>query len=315
LRYARAAAKDHASSTVERAEMLMELAIGLQVRPKTPEHLKAAISLYEDALEICPRDERLLLARITARRATALQAMPGEDMGRLSDVRAAYEQAIPELKNSGTPEELAEVEMNLGLVVQELAAHGQAKLADAIAAYQRALATFNKQQFPAEFAILQNNLATAFLLLPMADERAKMREALAVQCFEEALKTVNLVEHPSEYAMLQNNLGNALQHSGTGHPVANLLRAVAAYDEALRIRSAATAPIEYANTLANKAACLCRLPDEPEQPHSGNRNNLTTAKSLYEQARQIFVQRGEMQRGDLVSDALAEIEESLGPPR
>ena len=36
----------------------------------------------------------------------------------------------------------------------------------------------------------------------MADERAKMREALAVQSFEEVLSVITLVDHPSEYAMI-----------------------------------------------------------------------------------------------------------------
>ena len=45
--------------------------------------------------------------------------------------------------------------------------------------------------YPREFAILQNNLATAFLSMPITDERGKMREALAVQAFEEGLKVVN----------------------------------------------------------------------------------------------------------------------------
>ena len=134
--------------------------------------------------------------------------VPEEGTGSLEAARAGLEQALPVLRASGSPAEVAEAEMNLGLVIQALAGSHRARITDAIAAYQRALRTFDRVRFPQEFAILQNNLATAFLSIPFTDERAKMREALAVQAFEEGLKVVSLVDHPAEYAMLQNNLGN-----------------------------------------------------------------------------------------------------------
>ena len=166
-----------------------------------------------------------------------MQAIPASGTALLERARAAFEQAIPTLNDFGRPEELAEAEMNLGLVIQNLAGAGRARITDAISAYQRALRTFDRARFPAEFAILQNNLATAFLSMPFTDERAKMREALAVQAFEEGLKVVNLIDHPTEYAMLQNNLGNALQYASSSHTLENNLRALDAYDEALKVRT------------------------------------------------------------------------------
>src|SRR5688572_31343398 len=75
LRVALAAARDPSASEVERAEMLMEVALGLQQRPKTPDDLRGAVALYDEALAVCAADEALLLARITARKGTALQAL------------------------------------------------------------------------------------------------------------------------------------------------------------------------------------------------------------------------------------------------
>ena len=103
----------------------------------------------------------------------------------------------------------------------------------------------------------------------MADERAKMREALAVQSFEEVLSVITLVDHPSEYAMIQNNLGNALQYASSGHVLDNNLRALTAYAEALKVRNERDTPLEYASTIANKANVLRNLPDDPDQPRSG----------------------------------------------
>jgi len=316
VRAALAAAEDETASPAERAEMLMEIALGLQQRPKDIGQLRAAIELYARAIDICPQEERLLAARIRARQGTALLALPGEGVEPLEAARAEFEAAIPALAEFGRPEELAEAEMNLGLVIQNLAGCHRARITDAVSAYQRALRTFDKHRFPKEYAILQNNLATAFLSMPFTDSRAKMREALAVQAFEEGLRIVNLIDHPTEYAMLQNNLGNALQYASSSHTIENNLRALAAYDEALKVRARANAPLEYANTLANKANCLRNLPDDPERPDDGNRGNLVAAREFYLESREIFARMGEPEKARIVAEACEQIDRELlsAPP-
>jgi tetratricopeptide (TPR) repeat protein len=303
------ATNDETCSEGERAEMLMELAMGLQQRPKSPEQLVAAVTLYDRALAICSAD--LLRARISARKATALQAIPDEGCAAMEQARAALESALPVLAQLGLAQEIAEARMNLGLVLQQLAGLGRARITDAIAAYQQALAGFDRARHPVEYAILQNNLATAFLSITISDERGKMREALAVQCFEDGLKAVNLIDHPSEYAMLQNNLGNALQYASTAHAVENNLRALEAYGEALKVRTRDTAPLEYANTLANRANCLWNLPDDPARPEQGNRVNLAAAKHGYQQAYEIYSEHGERAKCAMVSDAVVQIEREI----
>ena len=101
VRAALAAAADEQAPPAERAEMLMEIAMGLQQRPKTPEQIQSAIELYDKALEVCPEDERLLRARITARKGTALQAVPGAATTYLEQARAAFAEAIPTLIDFG----------------------------------------------------------------------------------------------------------------------------------------------------------------------------------------------------------------------
>ena len=306
-----AAADVDTATPVERAQMLMEIAMGLQQRPKTPEHLSAAVELYDKALSLCPAAEPLLRARITARKGTALQALPEIGTAALQAARAAFEEARPAIARAGQPVELAELEMNLGLALQGLAAAGLARLSDAIAAHQRALQVFDRARYPVEFAILQNNLATAFLSMPPSDEKARLREAMAVQAFEEALTAINRIDHPSEYAMLQNNLGNALQYASTSHGLHNNLRALEAYDEALKVRRPETMPLEYANTTANKANCLCNLPDDPAAPDDGNRGNLAQARTLYAEAQRIFAAHGDVDKAEIVGAALADIDRDL----
>jgi len=311
VKAALAAVEAEDASLAEKIEMLMEMAMGLQTRPKTPDHLRQAILLYEKALELCPAELFLLRGRLHARLATALQAVPADDLAPLKDAQRNLEAARDILKHDGTPEEMAEIEMNLGLVLQSLASANAVPITAAIAAYQRALRTFDAKAFPKEYAILQNNLATAFLSIPFSDERAKMREALAVQAFQEGLKVVNIIDHPSEYAMLQNNLGNALQYVSSSHSVENCLRALDAYDEALKVRTRATTPAEYANTIANYANCLRNLPDDVARPEHGNRKNLDKALQQYREAAEIFADFGEAQKVRIVSEIIAEIEAEL----
>ncbi|MDX8437137.1 hypothetical protein RFN25_27295 [Mesorhizobium abyssinicae] len=311
VRAALAAADDPSASPQDRAEMLMEIAMGLQQRPESPDQIEAAIDLYERAGAICPSDEYLLSTRIAARRATALLALPKGGADALERARTELEKATRHFADLDRPEELAEAEMNLGLTIHNLAGLNRARITDAISAYQRALRTFDRVRFPKEFAILQNNLATAFLSMPFTDSRAKMREALAVQAFEEGLKIVNLIDHPTEYAMLKNNLGNALQYASSSHVVENNLRALEAYDEALKVRTRAAMPLEYANTIANKANCLWNLPDDPADPGNGNRANLTAAREYYRECREIFMGSGEADKARIVAEACEQIDREL----
>jgi len=305
------AVESDSATSAEKADMLMEIAAGLQSRPKSAEPLEHAVTLYRRALEVCPDDSPLLRARITARLGTALQALPDGGNEQLVEARRCYETALPALAAAGTPEEAAELQLNLGLVQQALAPTGAARLHDAIDCYHRALRTFTRDTHPQEFSVLHNNLAVAYLSIPLTDERGRIREALAVQSFEEVLQVINLVDHPSEYAMIQNNLGNALQYASSGHPLDNNLRALDAYDEALKVRNPRDTPLDYANTLSNKANVLRNLPEDPDKPGSGRGASLHRARELYREAQRIFAMRGEPQRAAVVEDALLDIEREL----
>ncbi len=296
----------------DKVEMLMQIGMGIQQKPKNPQQLINAVQLYDAALKLCPKHETLIIARLEARKGTAYQAIPDNSPDYLLKARAQYEVALPTLNEQGLAEEVAEVEMNLGLVLQTLANFNKVPVTQCITAYQRSLKVFDRHKYPTEFAILHNNLATAFLSIPMQDERAKMREALAVQSFEAALEVINLIDHPSEYAMLQNNLGNALQYVSSSHPVENNLRALDAYDEALKVRNADDTPLEYANTIANKANCLRNLPDDMEKSDTGNTGHLLQARQLYREAQQIFNQYGETAKADAIQEMLQEVEQDLG---
>jgi tetratricopeptide (TPR) repeat protein len=307
------AVEDADASDSDKAQMLMEIAMGLQQAPRDPSDLMAAVDLYRRALALVPVGEAIGAARIRARLATALMAVPAEDAEPMQAARTEITKALATLTAEGSDAEIAEAEMNLGLICQTLAGWQMMPIQPAISAYQRALRTFDKAAYPKEFAILQNNLATAFLSMPFTDQSGKMREALAVQACEEGLRVVSLIDHPVEYAMLQNNLGNALQYVATAHRAENSLRALDAYDEALRVRTRRDMPEAYANTIANKANCLANLPDDLENPEAGNPRNVQEAVALLREAQGIFQSRGETEKARSVAEAIADLTSALAP--
>lgn len=317
LEAALAAADDADASPEERAEMLMEIAMGMQQRPKSAKQLHDAVALYERAMEVAPAHAAVMRARITARMGTALQALPDGGAVALDRAQGCFEAALPVLQALGQPEEVAEAELNLGLVLQALSGLGRGRVTDAIAAYHRSLRTFTRERFAQEYAVLHNNLAICYLSMPATDERGRMREALAVQSFEEVLKVINLIDHPSEYAMINNNLGNALQYASSSHVLENNLRALAAYDEALKVRNPRDTPLEYANTIANKANVLRSLVPDPAQAGAEGTQQtpagdpLGDALTLAREAQSLFAQHGDAQKAAMMAEVVNDISSEL----
>lgn len=299
------------ATTQEKIEMLIEMAQGFQKKPKTAQDLWNAVSLCHQAHELCAEDNLLWKARAKAGMATALKAIPDVGEQLLLEAKQRLEEALPILLEFAPQEEVAEAQMNLGLVLQSLVPFNLARMTDSIQAYQKALQVFTWQKYPQEYAILHNNIAIAYLSMPLTSEKESLRQGLAVQTFEEALKHIRLINHPREYAMLQNNLGNALQYLPSSHPLENILRAIAAYDEALKVRDPKDTPLEYANTISNKANALFNLPDNPEKPEAGNLKNMRQARTYYQEAWEIFTQHGQIEQAEVVLQMLQEVETEI----
>ena len=302
-----ASISSESATTAEKIQMLIEIAQGFQKKPKTAQDLHNAIGLFDRAYQMCGDDYVLLKARAKVGMAGTLQMIPDGGSQFLQQARTDYQEALPILQQFATAEEVAEVQMNLGLVFQSLVPYNLAQITESIHAYHEALRVFTWENYPQEYAILYNNIAIAYLSMPMSSERESFRQGLAVQSFEIALKHINLIEHPREYAMLQNNLGNALQYLVSSHPVDNNLRAVLAYDEALKVRNFQDTPLEYANTISNKANLLFNLPDDPEKPELGNPQNLLQAEEYYQEAWRIFTEHKQLEQAEMVAKALQDL--------
>ncbi|PMB51034.1 hypothetical protein CEN40_00275 [Fischerella thermalis CCMEE 5205] len=302
-----AAIASESASTTDKIEMLIQMAHGFVKKPKTAQDLWNAIDLYQEAENLCGEDYFLLKARAKVGRAGALQSIPQDTEGLLLQAQVLYTEALPILQEFASSEEVAQAQMNYGLVLQSLVPFNMAQIEDSIQVYQAALRVFTWENYPQEYAILHNNIAIAYLSMSGGFQQQYLFEGLAVQTFEAALKHINIIDHPREYAMLQNNLGNALQYLPSSHLLDNLVRAIAAYDQALKVRNLQDTPIEYANTIANKANALLNLPDDLSQPETGNRQNFTQARNYYQQAWEIFTKYGQIEQAQVVAQVLAEL--------
>ncbi len=303
-----AAIASESATTQEKIEMLIEMAQGFQKKPKTTQDLQNAVGLYDQADQLCGEDYPLLKARVKVGMSGVLRSIPDVGSQLLLQAKAGYEEALPILQQLASLSEVAEAQMNLGLVLQSLVPFNLAQMKDCIQIYQEALRVFTWQKYPQEYAILHNNIAIAYLSMPLSSEQKYLHQGLAVQTFEEALKHIQFIDHPREYAMLQNNLGNALQYLPSVHPLDNILRAIAAYDEALKVRNPNNAPLEYANTISNKANALLNLPDDPEKPEAGNPQNLLQARAYYQQALEIFTHYEQIEQAQVIAEGLQELE-------
>ncbi|HEY9761147.1 MAG TPA: hypothetical protein V6D07_01415 [Trichocoleus sp.] len=312
VRAAIAALETEATTPAERIARLLEIARHLQDHAQSSQQLKDTVYLYCEALELCEEGANpLLQARALTGLGGSLRLIPTTVADPLVEAKLAYQKALPLLQEHAASEEIATAEMNLGLVFQALAAYGMAQLPEVVQVYQRALRVFTGETYPKEYAIVQNNLAIAYLSMPLTGHQDEMRQTLAVEAFEQALQHLTLLQHPHEYALLQNNLGNALQYTQDQIPWENSRRALLAYDEALKVRTAQAMPLEYAHTLTSKANVLCNLPDDFSEPEAGNSRNLNQAKALYEEAKTIFQQQGRNNQVKGVNTALADIESEL----
>ena len=302
-----ASISSESATTAEKIQMLIEIAQGFQKKPKTAQDLHNAIGLFDRAYQMCGEEYVLLKARAKVGMAGTLQMIPDGGSQFLQQARTDYQEALPILQQFAPAEEVAAVQMNLGLVFQSLVPYNLAQITESIHAYHEALRVFTWEDYPQEYAILHNNIAIAYLSMPMSSAQESLRQGLAVQSFEIALKHINLIDHPREYAMLQNNLGNALQYLVSSHPVENNLRAILAYNEALKVRNPQDTPLEYANTISNKANVLFNLPDNPEKPELGNQRNLLQAREYYQQAWQIFTEHQQLEQAEIVGKALEDL--------
>lgn len=295
-------------STVDRVKALLGIVQEYHRHARTSSDIQQMVYFCCQALELTQRleSEPLLQARSLVALGTVLRCLPDRSSEVLVEARMAYEQALSLLQEHADLVEIATAYLHLGCVLQALMADGLAQLEDVIEVHSYAQRIFTSQDYPREHALLQNNLAIAYLALPCHHPL----RPLAIAIFRQALRHISLTDCPWEYALLHNNLGNALQClSGYDAGGANSWHAIAAYDEALKVRNCIDTPLDFADTLAGKANALAHLVDDNRNPNA--LCYALQARNLLLEAKAIFHQHQQRSRVQAIALSLAELDDLL----
>gem|GEM_PF-6964187 len=122
--------------------------------------------------------------------------------------------------------------------------------------------------------VARNNLAITLTQARLGNLSAQ--KLSAIEIYTGSLALANL-SRPN-WAMTQNNLGSAWLFMPTGDPTANLTKAIACYEDALKERTRAAAPMQWAATQNNLGTAWGTMP-------TGDRAaNLTKAIACYKDA-------------------------------
>lgn len=228
-------------------------------------------------------DAPIFRARMHAERAAMLPPEQG-----LADVRAAVRDAA----EHPDPAYRAELALQHAMTAQAAAAGRRDLLLEAVNAYQAALGAYKKSSHPQEYALAQMNLGLAYLDMPMNDDAARVRPAVALSCLREARGALSAQQYPQEWAAASVNLANALVYAPSTHREDNLWEAVALYEETLTLPRD---DLSRARTLANQGNALAHL------------GAFSRAVPRLTQARDLFAQHGETEAAGSVQAVLDDI--------
>lgn len=185
--------------------------------------LEDAVSAQREALEECTREERAsMLTNLGAALSSLARRVDGtEQLKKVREVVAVYEQALKEQARELEPKDWALTLNNLGnaLVLQgglESQAEVQAGLMErALSAFHDALTVRTRNRFPMDWAATQSNLGGVLVSLGwIKNDPQLIVEAVVV--LRGALSERTRDKMPFDWAVTSHELGNALASLGGG---------------------------------------------------------------------------------------------------
>lgn len=257
---------------------------------------RGALRALEDALPHARDVGPVLTARVLGSIAEHLHHHRGAN----DDVLALYDDAIRLLAGTDHRELQGGFHLERGLVAHQLADVQRHRLTEAVRSYQSALIVLDEVHHADRFALANMNVAVAILSMPMTQASDQVRLGVAVQSLRAALRVYRPDTHPWEWSSSQMNLANALQYLPSTHREENLQESVELYEEVLAHRSRRSDPVGVARVLANQANALAHL---AVWDH---------AIEKYTEARDLFVQAGDLDAVAVVDRQLDQIDQTRG---
>lgn len=205
------------------------------------------------------------------------------------------------LEDTDLPVARAELHLQRGLCLHELAAAGRRPLTDAVDEYYSALQLVGQASAPHVWASANLNLGTAYLTMPMVEASDQLRAGIAMQALRASLEVFTQEDFPQEWASAQMNLANALVYTPSTHQGDNIVEAVERYEEVLELRQRQGDPLGRARILANQGNALAHL------------GVFDHAKSKLHEARFLFEEQGDVDAVMAVRGVLDEIARQVVP--
>ena len=209
-------------------------------------------------------------------------------------------QKIDELR---LPEELVDEPFYLIHFAAGYRYYDQGNYKEALPHFEAALR--RKGGSPNEIADLQffSGLCAYISGAGQKDMSAKLQEA--IELYEKAAEAYEQADQ-KKWANTQNNLANAYALLPIGDRAANLQKAVAAYEAALRVSTEKDFPVDWAQTQNNLGIAYAQLP-------TGDRaTNMQKAKAYFESALTVFTENGFPNEHRRAAASLADVEQQLG---
>ena len=226
--------------------------------------LERAISTFEDALTLRPREQMPSEWATTQNHlgnALGALAQRQHDEEMLEQSIAAFEAALEVRTREDVPEAWASTQNNLAAVLLSL---GQQRkdskiLKRAVDGYKSVLTVWTRDRLPLVWSTTMDNLGTALRLLGNHRKGPRTLEQ-SVAAYNAALSIRTRQRLPHHWAMTQNNLGAALQMLGERNddPV-TLGKSVVAYRESIKELNRESESMSWAMTMANLGVARRKL--------------------------------------------------------
>ncbi len=173
--------------------------------------------------------------------------------------RARMQEALDVLPESGFPVIRAEIQLELGALLQQEAPQDKRRLLDAAAHYQDALRNLDPDRHRRAHGFAQMRLGLVYLSLPMREAGDALRMGVATQALREAVRTLSPEIEPDLWCAAATNLANAYQILPSGHLAENLDEAIALYGRVLELRAESDDPAGHARARINRANASASL--------------------------------------------------------
>ena len=230
---------------------LIEFSLGQ--RSASPDHLLNAAKLFQDLLELAPKEShRIVWANTQTNLGNVLRTLGEREMEptKLFEAKTALSYSLEAFDRDGEPLDWAQSKNDLGIVYYIISVnYGQpSSLEHAIECYHDALSKFSRMRNPIHWSMVQHNLGNALSTLGELNGDSNLIDQ-SISAFRKALQKRDPADVPPLWAKTKHGIANSLAERGYySKDVAILEEAKVAFSSAFTVRTLENSPRDWAGT-------------------------------------------------------------------